>query len=95
MPRADFVEIHVGNIAGKQQLHKALADALGFPVWYGKNWDALGDAITGLVEMPIRLRLAGWQRLESRLPKEAAMLRGILDEMAEKFSDAAAEVVYG
>jgi hypothetical protein len=45
--------------------------------------------------MHIRLRIAGWQQFESRMPKEAAMLKGIFKEMAEKFPEAAAEVIYG
>jgi Barstar (barnase inhibitor) len=36
------------EFADKAQLLKNLADALGFPDWFGHNWDALEDCLTDL-----------------------------------------------
>lgn len=34
--------------AQKEQLLKSIAAALGFPEWFGHNWDALEDCLTDL-----------------------------------------------
>ena len=94
MPRPNFVEIDLTGVASKQELHEALARALAFPGWYGRNWNAFWDAITGLVEMPVSLRLKGWGQLMTQLPDEARHLRESLAEMASKYPDLAARVVY-
>ncbi|WP_226941609.1 barstar family protein [Janthinobacterium violaceinigrum] len=86
--------IDVRDIDSPRQLHAALAAALGFPACYGMNWDACWDAITGLVDMPQQLELAGWQALEDRLPRDAAILRRILARMAQEMPDLAAQVLY-
>ena len=36
------------GISGAEQLHDALAGALNFPEWYGKNLDALYDCLTSI-----------------------------------------------
>jgi RNAse (barnase) inhibitor barstar len=55
----------------KTDLHRALANALGFPEFYGKNWNAFWDAITGLVAMPHCLVLWDWDVLRASMPEEA------------------------
>lgn len=49
------------GIETKDQLHKALAEALRFPEWYGNNLDALYDCLTDLRN--IHLILENWQDL--------------------------------
>lgn len=60
MPRKKQVEISLIGISSSIQLRKALADSLDFPTFYGCNWDAFWDAITGLVEMPMLIKFIGW-----------------------------------
>jgi len=71
-----------------------LMERLEFPGWYGCNWDAFWDAISGLVEMPIVLRLEGWSAFSVRHPRDAQLLKECLDELAEKYPDSASQVVY-
>ena len=92
MNRQDLITIDLSDIHSSRQLHAALAAALGFPAIYGMNWDAFWDAITGLVEMPQQLELRGWQGLEERLPRDAAILRRILARMAQEMPAQAAQV---
>ncbi len=40
------IELDCGKITTAQQLHEALAEALHFPRWYGRNLDALFDCLT-------------------------------------------------
>jgi RNAse (barnase) inhibitor barstar len=94
MPRSESVVVDLTLIQSKQALHEALKDALDFPDWYGMNWDAFWDAITGLVEMPQRLRFSGWPSFELRLPREAHQLRSALEQMSEKYPQSASKVTY-
>ena len=34
------------SIHNREELHELLAQALGFPAWYGGNMDALYDCLT-------------------------------------------------
>ena len=94
MNRQALVTIDLSDINSPRQLHAALASALGFPSFYGMNWDAFWDAITGLVETPQQLELRGWQDFATRLPAEAAMLQRILARMAQDMPAQAAQVRY-
>lgn len=47
-------------------LHEALAAALSFPDYYGKNLDALYDCLTEIGE-DIHLELRNWHHIESHL----------------------------
>ncbi|MBK9495180.1 MAG: barstar family protein [Xanthomonadales bacterium] len=94
MSRRESVAVDLTPIQSKQALHAALKDALDFPDWYGMNWDAFWDAITGVVDMPKRLKLSGWPGFQARLPREAHQLKSALDEMSEKYPKSAAMVIY-
>jgi RNAse (barnase) inhibitor barstar len=94
MNRQSLVTIDLSDINLPRQLHAALAAALGFPSFYGMNWDAFWDAITGLVDMPQQLELRGWQDFATRLPADAALLQRILARMAQDMPALAAQVRY-
>ena len=92
--RREYVVIDLSTVSSREDLHAALANALDFPDFYGRNWAAFWDAITGLVEMPRRLVLKGWPRFAADLPGEAGSLRSCLDDMSRQFPEWAAEVEY-
>ena len=94
MERVDTVELDVSGIKTATQLHELLKNQLRFPSWYGCNWDAFWDSITGFVEMPKTLKLIGWALLEANLPSDAALMKRCLNEMELKFPALAATVVY-
>lgn len=56
--------VFVLDLTGTEDLHATLARAFGFPEWYGKNWDAFWDAITGLVRLPERMVVRGHDSTE-------------------------------
>ncbi|MGK5627945.1 barstar family protein [Streptomyces sp. URMC 123] len=70
--------IDVGAVSSDRDLHDVLKRELGFPAFYGMNWAAFWDAITGLDEMPRMLRFIRWAELERRAPLAAAALRAQL-----------------
>lgn len=94
MSRAQLVEIDLKAVTSAEELHSLLMVSLGFPSWYGRNWDAFWDAITGLVEMPQTLKLLGWRKFSQRLPRDAALLQECLTEMQDEHPRFAPEVVY-
>lgn len=69
--RRSVVQLDLSRVASLLELHERLADALGFPKFYGKNWDAFWDSITGLTQMPQRLIITGWSNMTARWPKDA------------------------
>ncbi|WP_298188870.1 barstar family protein [uncultured Pseudomonas sp.] len=94
MTRVQLVEIDLQAVTDTEELHSLLMVSLAFPSWYGCNWDAFWDAITGLVEMPKTLKFIHWQNLSQRLPSDAALLQDLLTEMQAKYPQLASEVVY-
>ena len=92
--RDELVVIDLSEAASDSQLHAILARALEFPDFYGRNWNAFWDAITGLVVMPCGLRLVGWSSFAARMPNEAKCLRGCLDDMIQRFPEWAPIVEY-
>ncbi|MEU1181239.1 barstar family protein [Streptomyces sp. NPDC005820] len=80
-----MVTIDVGGTADERMLHLLLKRELRFPDFYGMNWAAFWDAITGLVEIPDRLRFLGWDRLVEVVPQGAAMLQDALDRYRDEY----------
>ena len=77
------VEVTVGDLDGKPALLRALADTLGFPPYFGHNWDALHDVLTDPSWLPpggFVLRLAGWGRFAAAHPDDAATLVAVVGE---------------
>jgi RNAse (barnase) inhibitor barstar len=72
--------IDLGHIDSVQELHLKLKTELGFPEYYGMNWDAFWDAITGLVELPEELILINFEKLEVALPSDAEILKDLIRE---------------
>ena len=94
MAPAKIVEIDLTDIRSKDELHAYLQKAFGFPSWYGRDWDAFWDSITGLVEMPEQLIIHGLSELKTNLPGDAKQLERCLSEMAAMYPNAASTVVY-
>lgn len=46
--RLDLARVDLARVAAKEPLLESLAQALGFPDWFGGNWDALEDCLTDL-----------------------------------------------
>lgn len=75
-----MITIDVSGVADERALHLLLKRELSFPDFYGMNWDAFWDAITGLVRIPDHLRFLGWDQLDDGVPRGATMLRQALDD---------------
>ena len=64
-------------------VHRALADGLRFPAWYGGNLDALHDCLTSL-SAPVELEIRGSGALAYSLGCYTARLRRVLRDCAEE-----------
>ncbi|WP_134062242.1 barstar family protein [Pseudomonas sp. JV241A] len=94
MSRLQVVAIDLGTVTSARELHCLLRDALGFPDWYGCNWDAFWDAITGLVQMPRQLKLSGRDTFSRRLPREAELMKKCLATLQAEYPQMVAEVLF-
>lgn len=73
-----------GALDSREALHRALADQLGFPAWYGNNLDALYDLLT---EAPGELRvvLRNPAALEAALGGYYASLLRVLEDSGAEY----------
>ncbi|GGP22043.1 barstar family protein [Silvimonas iriomotensis] len=94
MERPQSIEIDLASVTTPEELQVVLAEALSFPGWYGHNWNAFWDAITGLVEMPRILHLQGFSELAAKLPGDALLLKGRLEDMKQMYPDHAPNVFH-
>lgn len=68
------MEIDLQEIGSIDELHQVFKDRLAFPDFYGRNWDAFWDTITGLVELPEQLTLLHWSSFVRKFPKDGKIL---------------------
>lgn len=78
------VTIDVSSATTHAQLLEILRNALHFPDWTGKNWDALEDTINGIVEMPNRVVFTGCVQLNDALPRDSRIMHEVFDLWASR-----------
>ena len=76
--------IDLTTVTSPERLHQLLASRLGFPSYYGRNWDAFDECIADpqQSDMPSRLLLVGYGIMQIRLPADANLLLQCLAESA-------------
>lgn len=67
-----------------RDVHSAFADVLCFPDFYGMNWDAFWDVLTGFGCFPPKILIAGRSELENGCPKALEMLEKIFRDYEEE-----------
>lgn len=73
--------LDASRVADRQALHRALAEGLRFPAWYGGNLDALYDCLTAISE-PVELEICHGAALEVALGSYAEAFRSVLEDSA-------------
>ncbi|MGW5020382.1 barstar family protein [Streptomyces sp. NRRL F-5053] len=81
----DPLIVDLRTVRSPEELQEVLQRQLCFPDFYGKNWNAFWDTITGLVELPYDVTFSGWSAFSSALPDEAQRLRGLLDDYLAEY----------
>ncbi len=54
--------LDISDIKSTEELYKLLKYEFKLPAFYGMNWDAFWDSITGLVAMPGELEITGLEK---------------------------------
>lgn len=71
------------KIVSEEDLHTTIAEGLDLPDWYGKNLDALWDALTGMVGRPLKITWINAEQSKERLPRYEKYI-SLLQEVAEQ-----------
>jgi len=81
--------IDVSGIWDDETLHEHLSKALGFPGYYGMNWDAFWDCILCDDQscMPHVLKVRGLGHLRQFAPESARKLEACLKDYAMELKD--------
>jgi len=79
--------IDLGEIVNIKHLHDTFAERLYFPEFYGNNWDAFWDSISGIVEMPKNLTLINWEKFEKTFKKDSKILKEIIENYNKQNSE--------
>ncbi len=74
------MKIDVTEVKSISELHQLFKQELQFPDYYGMNWDAFWDSITGLIQMPEMLIIYGFDKLQTELPKDSEILSEIIEQ---------------
>ena len=88
------VEIDLSTVQSVAELHIVFQERFQFPGFYGRNWDAFWDSITGLVKLPDRVRFLGWLTFESRFPRDARIMRKCFSDYRHLLGERASEIDY-
>ena len=88
------VIVDCSTVSTDKDFQRLLSDRLAFPSFYGKNWDAFWDAVTGLVEMPKQLTFKNYKQFKNRFPADCRILEKCLNDMNDKYPSIDCKVVY-
>jgi ribonuclease inhibitor len=80
MTASRTVRIDLFGASTKEEVHHRIAQALGFPDYYGRNWDAFDECIHDLAVPVSHIRIIGVAALEAQLPREARLLRECFED---------------
>ena len=92
--KQDKLILDVSAVQNSTDLHCLLKKNLELPDFYGMNWDAFWDAITGIIELPETLIFEGWSNVEERLPKDSQIFINLLNDFNEQYPHLKCKVVY-
>lgn len=83
----EYKTIDLEHVVSLDHLHEVFMERLNFPSYYGKNWDAFWDSITGLVKMPDLLVIKNLDAFEKRFKRDSDILKKIIDDYNKEFKD--------
>lgn len=91
--RSSEQTIDVSGIYDDEMLHEYLSKTLGFPGYYGWNWDAFWDCISSddQSSMPTLLKIKGIVELRRVAPGSAEQLESCLEDYVAEFKDRVVE----
>ncbi len=94
MVRKELVTIDVSTVTTPKEFHEILQKNLDFPKFYGMNWDAFWDAITGLVYMPLKLEFIGWNNIKAIMPDDSLIFQELINDLNTEYPTNSTEIIY-
>lgn len=85
--KLDIKEININSFNSIDNLHSHFKTIFQFPDFYGKNWDAFWDSITGLVEMPDLTFLYGWAEFKNKFERDSEILKEIVEDFNKEIAN--------
>jgi ribonuclease inhibitor len=80
---AGVARIDLSQVRTSKELHKLIERAMGFPDYYGRNWDAFDECASDpSVTIPAEVYITGIGDLTVHLPREAALMRRCFSDVA-------------
>ena len=95
LPNLD-AEVHIdfSGVNSEHEVHERFTRALPFPDFYGHNWDAFWDVLTGFDCFPRRLILSGTAHLRATVPRAYEQLQSCFANCQREYADIAPEVIW-
>ncbi len=81
----EFAEVNLRGVSGKKAFLRITARALGFPAYFGMNWDAFSDCLTDMAWRPAAgyvLLFNSYYIFEEKDPEDAKTAGRIFDSSA-------------
>lgn len=79
------------NVSRDNDFHDIIRDALDFPDWYGKNWDALWDLAIG--SEPTHIEIRGMEQLKSFYEPAIEPFMSVLKDLKHYRNDKYAHLI--
>lgn len=83
MAESKNLTIDLSNVATVEELHSVLQEGLALPDHYGKNFDALHDCLTDILE-PTAVTFTGYKHTKKALKADFYTFRNVVEDSAEE-----------
>jgi len=86
----EFMHVDLKGVTGKAAFLKKAARGLGFPAYFGMNWDAFGDCLTDMSWRPAAgyvILLNDYRSFAAKDPADAQVARRIFDSSAQYWKE--------
>lgn len=87
----DEIQIDLGTINSIKELHLLFKKEFFFPDFYGMNWDAFWDSITGFVVLPRKIIFKDWDKFITNFPRDAKIMKQCFEDLKKHYY---CEVIY-
>lgn len=73
-------------------IHQIIKEGLDFPDYYGRNWDACWDCLTDMMGEPLHIELVGFEKVQSKFPRDAKIMLDTLKDLKHWANDKYAHI---
>ena len=86
--------VDLSGVSSEGDIHQVFSSTLSFPSFYGANWDAFWDVLTGFDCFPRRLTIKGRSHLQQQFPDALAKLDACFGDCSKECGASAPEVTW-